>query len=157
MAVSGVHPDHTEFMKAKQTAAMCYPQHLCLGKVLPCRAPHLSPAAGITHNPHSHCTLLLTLQIQPQHTWITPKCSQLCDLCQECCRDTCWHPCEALLQDSPAAISRSLTVFHSKTTFGSTAYRQKHLESICPSTEPWTLILVPVQLTYFLHSNFSLY
>lgn len=46
---------------------MCYPQVLCLGKVLPCRAPHLSHelelhkphTAGITHNPHSwNCTQL---------------------------------------------------------------------------------------------------
>lgn len=46
---------------------MCYPQDLCLGKVLPCRAPHLSHAAGITHNPHSHHILLLSSQILPKH------------------------------------------------------------------------------------------
>lgn len=66
---------------------MCYPQDLCLGKVLPCRAPHLSSAAGIAHNPRSwNCTQPTQplppprrFRTQPKHTWIIPNSRQLCD------------------------------------------------------------------------------
>lgn len=78
-AISRVHPYQTEPMKAKQTAATCYPQDLCLGKVLPCRAPRLSHAAGIPHSPRSHRTLLGGSRRQPKHTGVTPSSSQLWD------------------------------------------------------------------------------
>lgn len=108
-AVSGVHPYQSESLTAKQTAAECYPQDLCLGKVLPCRA-------GITHSPHSHCISLGGAGIEPKHTWITPNSSQLCDLCQECQGDgSLLAPPEALLWNCPAAITRSSPAFHSKT------------------------------------------
>lgn len=102
----------------------------------------LSHIAGVTYNPH-HPLQRFTHRIK---AWVAnPKLHPVLSPLPEDQRIPAGTNAAVFLWDSQAAISRSLTGFHSKTAFGCSAYRLKHLESIYPSAEPCAIIMVPVQ------------
>lgn len=63
----------------------------------PCSWNYTKPTQLELHTPTQPPHPPWRFRIQPKHTRIIPNSSQLCDLCPEHQRDTCWHPHEALL------------------------------------------------------------